>query len=314
MIKTKPRSSQAQAKAPLKKPASKTAKKVEAPAPSSKSRALVTQPQGGGRQVSTKVIDFKADARMGQENMTQADFAIPRLAILQDLSPQVQARDERHIEGAEPGDICDVVSATLFDGDEGILIIPVSYRRAYIEWVHRKKGGGFVQDRTPVGPKGQEALQDFLSKCDRGEKGEITTPSGNEVRISGEYFVFMLDEAGDYQPYVLNMGGTQMKKSRKWNTIMNQLKVEVGNGERINPAMFYSVFRATTIPERNDQGSWFGWQIIREANTVDMPHGVQTYLDAKEFRLSIQAGRVSVSQPVTDDFVAGATETDEMPM
>lgn len=305
MIKQKPRSSKT-----VTAPA-RTTKKVAAPAPVSKSRALVTQPR---KDLSTNVIDFAADSHMGMEGMTQQDYAIPRLAILQDLSPQVQKRDERHIEGAEPGDICDTVANVLYDGDEGIIVIPVSYRRAFTEWVPRTKGGGFVQDWSPTTPESAKSLQDFLATCDRGDKGEITTPKGNEMKVSGEYFVFLVDPAtGDFQPFVLNMGGAQMKKSRRWNTIMNQLKIE-HNGERINPAMFYRSYKLTTIPEKNDQGSWFGWAIGPGEFTIELPNGENTYIEAKEFRLSIASGRVSVAQPVQEDIgTSSVAQTDEVP-
>jgi hypothetical protein len=300
MIKTKQKKHQA-----------KQPQRQKAPAPVSKSRALTTIPKATSKQLG-KAIDLAADSHMGMEHMTQADYAIPRIVILQDLSPQVQQRDERHIENAEPGDICDIVGQVLYDGNEGIIVDPVSYRRAYIEWVPRTKGGGFVQDHTPTNPQAANLLQDFLSKCDRGAKGEITTPKGNEIRISGEYFVFMIDkDTGDFQPFVITMGGTQMKKSRRWNTVMNQFKIDY-NGERINPAMFYRCYKLTTIPERNDQGSWFGWQITPDVNVIELPKGEQIYLEAKEFRKSIAAGKVSVSQPVQED-VPGA-ESEDAPM
>jgi len=250
---------------------------------------------------------------MGQENMTPQDYAIPRIAILQDLSPQVLKRDERYIEGAEVGDICDVVSNVLYSGEEGILVIPVSYRRAYTEWVPRSKGGGFVADRTPVGDAGEREWQKFRASCEQGEKGLLITPAGNELRQSAEYFVFLIDgKTGEYQPFVLNMGGTQLKKSRRWNTMMNQLKIEY-NGQRINPAMFYRSYRLTTVPERNDQGTWMGWQITPADDVVSLPNGEQTYLDAKEFRKSVQSGKVSAAAPVSpeDSGPAGVAGDDE---
>jgi len=301
MIKTKQKQRQ-----------TKQTQRQKAPAPAPKSRALTTLPRATNKQLG-KAIDLRADSHMGMEAMTQADYAIPRIVILQDLSPQVQTRDERHIENAEAGDICDIVGQVLYDGNEGIIVDPVSYRRAYIEWVPRTKGGGFVADRTPINPEASNQLQDFLNnKCTRGAKGEITTPTGNEIRISGEYFVFMVDVAtGDFQPFVISMGGTQMKKSRRWNTVMSQFKIDY-NGERINPAMFYRCYKLTTIPERNDQGSWFGWQITPDVNVIDLPKGEEIYIEAKEFRKSILAGRVSVSQPVQED-VPGA-ESEDAPM
>jgi hypothetical protein len=296
----------------IKTKQSKKATKVKSPAPAPKSRALaVRKPQT--KQVSTKVIDFAADQHMGMEGMTQADMAIPRLAILQALSPQCNKRDEKYIENAEPGDICDTVAGTLYTGADGIFVIPVSYRRAYTEWVPRTKGGGFVADRTPVNAQAALELQKFLDTCDRGEKGEITTPKGNEIKVSGEYFVFLVDpENGDFEPFVLNMGGSQAKKSRKWNSVMNKFKIEY-NGERINPAMFYRTYKLTTVPEQNDQGSWFGWAIVPDQNVIDLPNGETIYKDARDFRQSVMAGRVSVSAPVQDDF-GSTTESEDMPL
>ena len=48
---------------------------------------------------------FEVDAGSGLENMTADDFTIPRLKILQALSPEVNTRDGKHIEGAVSGDI-----------------------------------------------------------------------------------------------------------------------------------------------------------------------------------------------------------------
>src|SRR6266481_10107657 len=96
MLKTKPRGKPT----PQQKPSrQKQPKRQTAPAPAPKSRALMVPPKRD-KTMSTKVIDFAADSHMGMEGMSTADFAIPRLAILQSLSPQVNARDEKYIEGA----------------------------------------------------------------------------------------------------------------------------------------------------------------------------------------------------------------------
>jgi hypothetical protein len=287
-------------------------KRQTAPAPAAKSRALTKLPD---KTVSTQVIDFRADAHKGMEAMGSADFAIPRIQVLQDLSPQVQKRDAKYIEGAEAGDICDVVGQVLYSGDEGIHVVAVAGRISYVEWVPRTKGGGFVADRTPMrnNPDSERAWQEFKAKCIFGPKGEITTPAGNEIRKSGEYFIFNLDkERGDYQPFVLNMGGTQFKKYRQWNTLMNNLKIDF-NGEQLNPAMWYQIYHLTTTPERNDQGSWFGWKIMSDVPLVSIPNGKQIYLDAKAFNHSVEAGRVSAATPPSED-LGPSRESEDAPM
>ena len=46
---------------------------------------------------------FEADADKGSQNMTQDDLALPFLKVLGQLSPEVNKRDGKYVEGAEPG-------------------------------------------------------------------------------------------------------------------------------------------------------------------------------------------------------------------
>ena len=74
------------------------------------------------------------DAGTASENMTTDDMLIPRLKILQAQSPEVNKADAAHVKGAEAGQIIDTVSANLADGDKGVTVVPVSYRKTFIEW------------------------------------------------------------------------------------------------------------------------------------------------------------------------------------
>jgi hypothetical protein len=111
------------------------------------------------------------------------------------------------------------------------------------------------------------------------------------------------------------MAGSQLKKSRRWNTMMNQLRVPAANGTTFNPAMFYRSYHITTVPERNDQGSWFGWHIAPALDTIKLPQGEQLYVAARDFRKSIAEGKVTVAKPVDADAAAAAIgEADDTPM
>ena len=56
---------------------------------------------------------FEQDASQGLENMAQDDLALPFLRILGQLSPQVNKRDPKYVEGAEPGMIYNTVTHEL---------------------------------------------------------------------------------------------------------------------------------------------------------------------------------------------------------
>ena len=91
-------------------------------------------------QVTTKkegalaVNLFEADANKGSQNIAQEDLALPFLKVLGQLSPEVNKRDGKYVEGAEPGKIINTVTNQLFDT---LQVVPVFYKRQYIEWQDR---------------------------------------------------------------------------------------------------------------------------------------------------------------------------------
>jgi hypothetical protein len=65
---------------------------------------------------------MEADAQQGTQNISQEDLALPFLKILGQLSPEVNKRDGKYVEGAEPGKIINTVTNQLFDS---LNVIPV---------------------------------------------------------------------------------------------------------------------------------------------------------------------------------------------
>ena len=86
--------------------------------------ANITKRENAGA-LSTNI--FEADANAGSQNMTQDDLALPFLKVLGQLSPEVNKRDGKYVEGAEPGMILNTVTNEVFDGAKGIDVLPVFY-------------------------------------------------------------------------------------------------------------------------------------------------------------------------------------------
>jgi len=66
---------------------------------------------------------FEADANQGAQNISQEDLALPFLKVLGQLSPEVNKRDAKYVEGAEPGKIINTVTNELFDEINVYLVI-----------------------------------------------------------------------------------------------------------------------------------------------------------------------------------------------
>ena len=85
---------------------------------------------------------LEQDAGKGLGKLTQEDLALPFLKILAQLSPEVNKRDGKYVEGAEAGMIYNSVSGELYDGTKGISVIPCFYKLEYLEWKDRGEGSG----------------------------------------------------------------------------------------------------------------------------------------------------------------------------
>ena len=73
-------------------------------------------------------FDMEADAQQGAQNISQEDLALPFLKILGQLSPEVNKRDGKYVEGAEPGKIINTVTNELFDKISVGIDLPASKR------------------------------------------------------------------------------------------------------------------------------------------------------------------------------------------
>jgi hypothetical protein len=160
---------------------------------------------------------FEADADKGSQNMTQEDFALPFLKVLGQLSPEVNKVHARYVEGAEPGMIINSVTNQLYDGAKGIDVLPVFYERKLIEWQDRGAGTG-----APVAI--HDASSDIMSQTTRDKSYKDRLPNGNYIDNTANHYVVVLGDSP--QTALVSMKSTQLKISRKWNSIMMGIKLQ----------------------------------------------------------------------------------------
>lgn len=252
----------------------------------------------GASQVPATVIpddlDLVQDAQIDR-GVTMEDAALPFLTVLQDLSPQTKKREAEYVDGAEAGMIFNTVTQCLWDGEVGVLLLPVYFRQSYTLWNPRNKGGGFAGE---VQKEDAEAV--FKTAVRNETNGKDVLPNGLEFVRSGQHFCLVVNpENGEYSEVILNLSATQLKKSKRWNALQLALKVDVPNqpGKKFNPAPFYMAYRTTTAPESNDKGSWYGINFAYEKPILEYPNGAEVYRAARAFRELILSGKVKVAPP-----------------
>ena len=222
---------------------------------------------------------FEADAQSGFDQIGQDDLALPFVKILTNMSPEIG-----EVDGASPGMLYNSVTGELHDGEKGIVVIPCAYVRQYIEWAPRGSGSGAPINIHP-------ATSDVFSRTHK-EPGDNKDylDNGNYIENTANHYVMVVDDNGHPSPALIVMKSTQLKKSRKWNSMMVSVKLEGANG-LFTPPMFSQQYRLTVMSESNDRGKWHGWEIERIGSVEDA--GV--YQSAKAFAESIQAGQVQVA-------------------
>jgi len=221
---------------------------------------------------------FEDDAAKGLGTIGQEDLALPFLKILGQLSPEVNKRDGKYVEGAEPGMIFNSVSGELYDGVKGIDVIPCFYKLEYIEWKDRGEGPG-----APVAI--YDSSSDIMSKTKPDANYKDRLPNGNYIEKTASHFVIV---SGDSPSTALiSMKSTQLKISRKWNSMMSGIKMKGANG-MFTPASFSHIYKLKTTQMSNDKGTWFGWEVSKVGPVTDKG----LYDQAKAFSENISKGSV----------------------
>jgi len=235
---------------------------------------------------------FMDDANSGLENITSEDLTIPRLKILQALSPEVNKRDGKYVDGASAGDVINTVTSQLYSEDNELVVLPVSYKRLFLEWQPRESGGGLVA---------QHEDQGILSKTTKNQIGQDMLENGNYIQTSANHFVLVLNSDGSYDQAMIPMAGTQLKKSRTWNSVMASIKLRSGD-KVFTPPSFSHKYSMKTVQESNDRGTWFGWNI---SNLGPLSEDEMFYYEAaKDFATTvgdINLSNTGGSESTTED-------------
>ncbi len=237
---------------------------------------------------------LEADAGVGLENITTEDMQIPFIRIIQALSPQLQKDDPLYIKGAEQGDIFNTVSQEVYKQDEGVIVVPAFFEKKFLEFQLRSSGGGFVR----------ELAADDKDIAMTNREGTIEMlPNGNELVRTHQHLVIAKSADGTIAPSVLDMKKTQLKVSRRWNTLKNSARLPSG---ALMP-IYGTAWQLTTVLEANDQGKWFNYKLDR-INDVT-PEIEKMMLEARNMYQGVAKGEVKMAAASADEIA----EKDEVP-
>jgi hypothetical protein len=210
----------------------------------------------------------------GSENVTTNDITIPRLSIIQSLSPQQKRNDAEYIPGAEAGMVFNSVTKKLYDGEAGLTIIPVYFKPEWVIWRDRKKGGGFISSHETAAEANQ-ALRDHPDAKDL------------EILDTAQHFCLLVEEDGTLSEVVISMSKSQMRVSRQLNSM-----VRLTNGED----RFARSYTFATVLVEGEQGDYYNWKVEQNGYVEE-----KSYRRAESVYESIAAGRRAIHRDDTAD-------------
>lgn len=235
------------------------------------------------------MADMVEFAGEGMDSIGTEDMQIPFLRLLQPLSPEIQKNDAKFIKGASAGDLFNTVTQEVWEGDEGVIVIPCGYTVKYLEFGLREQGGGFVKELAPNHPDLERTVR---------EGPHEMLPTGNELVRSAQHLVMLVDpKTGATQQAICDMKKTQLKVSRRWNTQMRMVQYSGPNG-LFNPPMWGTAWKLTAVSESNDKGTWYNYQVTRVEPT-EIPQ--DAFKAAKAFFDSFKSGDVKTQAGTGDE-------------
>lgn len=198
------------------------------------------------------VVPAYAGTGRGNENVSTDDLQIPRIAIVQALSPERKKSDPGYIDRAEEGNMFNSVTRALFKS--ALLVIPVYYRKEYFLWKLRSQGGGF----RGVYPSYELAVQ-----------AQLECPDKTEILDTAQQFCLVSGDGAHWEEAVISMSGSNAGVSKKWNS-----DIKLHQADR-----FANVYELSVVEKSNDKGSFYVFkaQWKRWATEPEYRSGEQSY-------------------------------------
>lgn len=167
----------------------------------------------------------------GNENVTSNDLVLPRLEIIQSLSP-IREDNPDAVEG------CFFNSATMELLGDVVYLVPITYKVEYIVWTIFDEGGGFHGSYESKG----EAEARFNELVSDGAE-----PAHLEIVDTPTHYCLMVKPDLTTQQIVVSMPKSKAKVSRRWNAA-----VQIGGGDR-----FSRIYKFATFKDKNKKNQSF---------------------------------------------------------
>lgn len=223
--------------------------------------------------VSSLPAFMRQDADLGKENIGKDDIEIPRLKLMQGLSPELQEYD-----GLRAGYFFHPAAEFIFDGP--FRAVPVFMDQRYILWRPRDAGGGILA-RADDGVHWSPGSGSFTVQLDKKDGGATVTwkmaptvaqsglanwgtmnpadPNSPPAATLMYNFLLAFPDEPDLMPAVLSFQRSSIKMGRRFNTKLKTVRAP----------LFGTVWEFRSVEDHNGAGQAFFNVDVRSAGLVE---------------------------------------------
>jgi hypothetical protein len=192
-----------------------------------KGTAVAEQKVGALILTQDEMPDYLRDGEgKGNENVTLNDLVIPRLEIVQGLSPALKEGDPGYIESAKLGHL--INSVTRENYEKVVYLVNVHFSLQYLVWKAREyKDPNGREVKTDGGFFGAfPTMEEAQARADQ----EGGADQGVEIIDTPQHVCLLVDPVtGDVQEIMVSMPRTKAKISRQWNS-----QIRLAGGDRFS--------------------------------------------------------------------------------
>ncbi len=223
----------------------------------------------------------------GHEGLERTDVVLPRLAVAQPTSPELQRGNPKFIPGLAAGDLFNTVSRKAYGpGPVKVVIVRREKPRA-VEFNPIKDGGGIRDLRVPLTDP----------RCQFGPNGEPPVAT-----VFREYVAILADT---YEPIALSFKGTSLKTALALNTLLEEREVQRDAAGKVTGvgavAYFARVYEISVALKTNEKGAFyvFGVQKVNGAwaDPTSYRLAESTYEGLKGQTLAVDEDAISPDAP-----------------
>lgn len=248
------------------------------------------------------MFDLSTVSGVGKDSISESDKR-PFIRILQALSPEIDSDSDRCIPGASKGDMILASEGRILP--QGTKIIPLNFGEAYVEWVPKTQGGGYVGTH----PRSIVADPSY-KKGLTGEYSEhLVYPDGKQNELKWTKFLAVLIvEEGKTTPAVISFDSSKLKIARKLEGDI--AKFQYPDNPELDAPIFAQSWELHTVTQRNDNDQPYKNFEIKNPSILDpeadealLVESFETMASAEDSIVALTTGAQASAEPpaLTDD-------------